>query len=529
MTSVEEPVEHLDNSARPAEIGTAKRTTRYVTVAVVALGVILGLMLPSYSSLVFLVVIVVIALPLVNARPAVWVALALIIPWTSRLLTTTGLAPRALDFLDFPIVLIAFVVAGIEFLGSKRALQPSTRRILGAVLVSVAVIAISWGFQDRAEPARLVAALVLALEPFLLLIAIVLMPMTDRERKALTYITLGLLCVQLLFSGIDIVVFGEVSDDVKGTLLESGAGHHVSAGGLALAVFLLVGLRARTPVIVAFGVLALTVTIVADAKQVLFVLPLAALVLGIAQTNRRSILSVVVGIVVGALMAGAAGYAIYSYQASDTALQFIDQTNADDTGKQAVLPALWTDISASPDKLVFGLGPGESVSRFAFLTTASLIKAGSPVTILGLHVSRGADKYNDVAFAGKFQNQSSFTSAQSSALGVLGDYGLAGVAAFGLMIAMVLRAIMRSPHRGMRAAALASWVLLLPLAVVFDWLEQPPFTLAVVMISGLAIRTPAAPGLTPIIFRRSRSSQTDSDSVAPNGAGGQKVVQYAPL
>ncbi|MGH2885890.1 MAG: hypothetical protein ACRDPA_24885, partial [Solirubrobacteraceae bacterium] len=52
----------------------------------------------------------------------------------------------------------------------------------------------------------------------------------------------------------------------------------------------------------------------------------------------------------------------------------------------------------------------------------------------------------------------------------------------------VIGALLRAEDRRLRSSALASWALLLPLAVVFDWLEQPPFTLAVMLITGLALR-----------------------------------------
>ena len=37
------------------------------------------------------------------------------------------------------------------------------------------------------------------------------------------------------------------------------------------------------------------------------------------------------------------------------------------------------------------------------------------------------------------------------------------------------------------SAALAGWAMVLPLAAVFDWLEQPPFTLILATVTGLAL------------------------------------------
>jgi hypothetical protein len=457
------------------------------TVALLAVAAVLGANAASNTTLVFAAVMLVAALPLINGRPVTWIALAIAITWTSRLLTVVGSAPRFLDFMDFPLVLVAFLFAGVRYLGSDRRLSPAQRKIGRRLLLVTVVIALSWAFNDLGEPQRLVAGWVLALEPFLLLVAVIMTPMTVRERKMLLVLTITLLCGQLLFSLGEILLGGR-SDFVKGTLLATGAGHHVSAGGLALGFFLLARQRVPKLLTLAFGALALFVAVVADAKQLLFVLPVALLVFGISGRKRKTGASLVGGLVVGIVMAGASAYALLTYQASSTAFDFIDRSTTNGTGKLAVVQALWTDISGTLAGLVFGLGSGETVSRFSFLTTPALLKEGSPVALLGLHASRGADRYNQIAFSGPFTGKSSFTSAQSSALGIFGDYGLAGVLAFGALIMAVIGALLRAEDRRLRSSALASWATLLPLAVVFDWLEQPPFALAVMIITGLALR-----------------------------------------
>jgi hypothetical protein len=458
------------------------------TVVLLTVAAVLGINATSNTTVVFAAVMLVAALPLINGRPVTWIALAITVPWTSRLLTTTGLAPRILDFMDFPLVLVAFLFAGLRYFESNRRLPPTQRKIGRCLLFVAVVIALSWAFNDFGEPQRLVAAWVLALEPFLLLVAVVVTPMTARERKMLLVLTVTLLCGQLLFS-LGEILSGAVGDSVKGTLLKAGAGHHVSAGSLALGFFILAKQRVPKLVTAAFGALALFVIVIADAKQVLFVLPLGLLVLGISGRKRRTVSSLVGGLVAGVAMAGASVYALLTYQASSAAFDFINRSTTNNSGKFAVADALWTDISGSAAGLVFGLGPGESVSRFAFLTTPALFKVGSPVALLGLHASRGADHYDAIAFGGAYTGLSSFTSAESSALGILGDYGLAGTVAFGALIVATIGALRRAEDRRLRSSALAAWALLLPLAVVFDWLEQPPFTLAVMLITGLALRS----------------------------------------
>lgn len=463
-----------------------------VGLGVVAVASVLGATAGSARIVVFAVVLVVCGLALANARPVVWIALAITVTWTSRLLTTAGLAPRFLDFLDFPLVVAAVCSAGFAYLSGTDRLPADSGRIGRRLLLVAFVMTVSWAFNDWAEPQRLPAGLVLTLQPFLLLVAVVVAPLSRREQRLLVALAVAVLTVQLPFSLLAIAG-GASGDAVKGTLLGTGAGHHVSAAGLALAFFLLLGLRVRRSILIPFGAAALFVMSVGDAKQVLFALPLALLVLGFTQRRVVSGRSALAGGVAGVVMAGGALFALLTYQSSEYAFDFIDRSVTDRTGKVAVVSVLWEDLLESPQTLVFGLGPGESVSRFSFLTTPELTKAGSPVALLGLHPSRGAERYAAVAAEGPYVGgNTSFASAQSSAMGIVGDYGLAGAAAFLAMLAAVIGALRRCADRGLRAAALASWTLLAPLAVVFDWLEQPPFTLAVLLVTGLALR-PARP------------------------------------
>jgi hypothetical protein len=496
-------------------------------VGLLAVAALLGANAVSNTTLVFAAIFLVAALPLINGRPVTWIALAITVTWTSRLLTVAGPAPRFLDFMDFPLVLVAFLFAGIRYLDSSRRLTRPQRRIGRCLLLVTVVIALSWAFNDLGEPQRLVAAWVLALEPFLLLVAVVITPMTLRERKMLLVLTTILLCGQLLFS-LGEILSGAVGDNVKGTLLAAGAGHHVSAGGLALGLFILAKQQTFKLLTAGFGALALYVIVIADAKQVLFVLPLALLVLGISGRKRRTGASLVGGIIAGAVMAGASIYALLTYRASATAFDFIDRSTTNDTGKLAVVHALWTDVSSSAAGLLFGFGPGETVSRFSYLTTPELLKQGSPVALLGLHVSRSGDRYRQIAASGPYTGTSSFTSAQSSTLGILGDYGLAGVVAFGALILVVIGALRRAEDRRLRSSALAAWIMLLPLAVVFDWLEQPPFTLAVMLITGLAMRGESSLDPGSLVGRRSPPHQGPSPdeplSLRPSTATGGPCV-----
>ena len=57
---------------------------------------------------------------------------------------------------------------------------------------------------------------------------------------------------------------------------------------------------------------------------------------------------------------------------------------------------------------------------------------------------------------------------------------------FGLIVA-IMGALFRS-RSTLAPAVLAGWVMLLPLALIFDWLEQPPFMVVLRrMLTGVAL------------------------------------------
>jgi hypothetical protein len=255
----------------------------------------------------------------------------------------------------------------------------------------------------------------------------------------------------------------------------------------------LVGIAvSRRPVLAFAGViLALLVSVIADAKSVLMLSPLALATYFFAHRvpiasafsrRTRTILSLVVAVTL-----------IASYPLTGVAIQFLGIATSGEAGKLAVARLLAIDLTQSPTRFVLGLGPGESVSRFAFLTTPSVRREGSPVAALGLAPGRETTRYHLAATRhGAFEEHSSFLSAQSSILGIVGDYGLAGAVSYVGLLGTIVLQLLRQ-RRATSAAALAGWVLALPLGFVFDWLEQPPYMLLVACTTGLALTSAPSP------------------------------------
>jgi hypothetical protein len=455
-------------------------------VAAIVAGLTFSIAFAEDETVAFALSVAAIAVVALRLPTAAWVGFAVASPWASRLLTEHGLAPRFFDFLDFPLCAAALATATLTFSENRRRLPLPTKRIVAWAGALAIVISASW-LANPTEPQRLAAGLVFALQPFLLIVALVLDPPRPPARRRLERLLVVIVVAQFPFALVQIQAKTS-PDEVKGTLLGAGAGHHVMAGTLVLGLLVFTRMGWRRAALLGSAAITMAVVVQADAKQVLFLAPVGFLVAavwpttdGTKQTGKRA-LSFAIG--------GIAIFGLLSYSATQIAFDFIDRTRESDGGKIAVAQAIARDTLGEPSHFALGYGPGQTVSRFAFLNTDLLVRrAGNPMELLGLSTAERAARYDAIASEGPFIGRTSFTSPQSSVLGVLGDYGLLGVVAYGGLVVAVLRALRRTSSR-LAAGVAGGWAIALPLGMVFDWLEQPPFMLFLALATGLAVTEP---------------------------------------
>ncbi len=439
----------------------------------------IGFLLPGQPILAYLIAAIPIVVVLLAARPWVLVVLAVVAPWASRLMTTTGLAPRIVDFADFGFVLLLVISAVVARLGSDTALPPERVRVLKAIAGFALVIVLS-ALVNGAPAERLLAGLLLTLEPFLLLGAL-LLATPDKVGRRFLIGTLIAVCVsQVPFAFIQ--SFSSANpDDVKGTLLGTGAGHHVMAGGLIIGLFAAVALVKRPLILVVIAVVVLLIGVLADAKQVMIPAPIAYVAATIfasrSSFDARRILNAL-------LLTSGFALVVLTMAPVDSALDMVQRTNDTGGGKPALTRLIFRDLLDDPLQGAFGFGPGETVSRFGYLTTL-LESEGSPTEAIGLEPGSRTEAYDRAVAGAGFISDSSFSSGQSSLLGIAGDYGFLGLIAAGWVIWSIVDEL-RRVGTGLAQSAIAAWVLVIPLAYIFDWLEQPPFMLLVALVTGLA-------------------------------------------
>ncbi len=436
------------------------------------------------SSVAFVIVAVPLLILAFNARPWVLIAVAAALPWVSRLLTTRDLIPRLFDFADFGLVVLALVVAVISHASSSRRLPPGSVWILRGIGLFAGAIVLS-GVINGSPLDRLLAGLLLTLEPFLLLAAVLFANPGPRGRMAL-FAVIAVICAVQVPVAVAQSFTSTDPDVVKGTILEAGAGHHVMAGGLVVGLFAAIAWFKRWVFVLPIALAVLWVGVLADAKQVLFAAPVgfifASILIGAKSSQGLSKLA-------GRTIVVVAGFVVVlvTLAPSDAAFDMIRKTRETGGGKPALTEALIGDLANDPLQGAFGFGPGETVSRFGYLTTLLESKDGkSPTESLGLAQGELTEHYDDVVQTSGYVGDSSFSSGQSSLLGVVGDYGFLGLLALGIILWRVMVVLVRSGSR-LALSALATWGMAIPLGYIFDWLEQPPFMLLVALLTGLAL------------------------------------------
>jgi hypothetical protein len=448
-----------------------------------ALGSIaLGIAIALNLQVAFLVVLTFLGVAALAAPAGVWVLCALVAALTFRGLVEVNTLPSVATFVDLPLAWGALAVGLLK----QRERSPFLRRHLWWLGALALAVALAWVFHPS-EVLRPVLYLALLGEPFAIVGALLADPPSPRVRRALQYALLTLLLLQIPLAALQLATLG-LSDHIQGTLYGAGAAPHViSATVLIGGIWVLSGGFPRDILGSArFAVAGLLFAIpfLADAKQVILALP----VILFASTWRVNRFQAAARVV---LVACAVVLLLSLMPAGQTATRYLQQNEEGQGGKQAVATFLLHKVDGDPAAVAFGHGPAETVSRAALLMTPIGQRPDSVLPVLDLRAgaltAEAQSKALDVAGeGGTISTNSTFNSGTSSALGVLGDLGIVGLAAYvGLVLTLLLR--LRKEGSAEGGAAAAGFALLVVLGLVFDWWEQPPFSVFVSVLAGLAL------------------------------------------
>jgi hypothetical protein len=279
---------------------------------------------------------------------------------------------------------------------------------------------------------------------------------------------------------------GRNPDFVQGTFVASGTGAHV-AGGVALLGALVAICKGSTlgdfrgkAFLFSIAVPLFGLSVLADAKQAIFCF-LPGVFLAILCSTRVSPLK----LILPALFTALVFYAAFTFY---TPLRQIEDRGLISAGvdqKLNGLSAITSKLSNHPYGWLFGLGPGNTVSRVALLTPDIDLSDKSVVALLGLKTSPITLELVRTTRSSYLSTSSAFSSI-GSWFGLLGDLGCLGVLAYLWMVQSLWAGLSRG--RSWHSASAKGGIIMAGLlGGVYVWLEEPGFTLILALISGLAI------------------------------------------
>ena len=401
---------------------------------VAGLAVTIGFLISAYPQAAFGVVLAVGAAAALGAPAARWLTVAIVATLSFKALSYYGVLPSTATFVDMFLVWGALAAALVRNRRLPSQAVWPLRCLIGLGLCAFASAAV-----NRTELLRPVVYLLLLGTPFAVILALIIDRPNSRDRRLLGWVLLAALIVQIPVALAQHLRSSD-PDAVQGTLVGAGAGAHViSAIALIGAIWVLVTLPRTLAVRLAIAVPLILITFFADAKQVVLALP--AMVIAGNWRGKRDVafrVSAVAVAVVALLTVAPAG---------DTARGFIESSREGRGGKEAAAQTVFGALGADAPSLVLGLGPAETVSRAAYMTTPILLREGSPLHVLGLSPAKLAAKAQTSALDAS-GGGTSFNTGVSSALGVLGDLGVAGMLIYALCSVCFRRATTIKAPRG---------------------------------------------------------------------------------
>jgi hypothetical protein len=454
--------------------------------------VAVGLLLAGSTQAAFAALGVILGVAALGAPTTYWVITALVSSFTFQALTTLGLLPSLGTVLPIAISWGALVVA---LLKTRAVPLPRDARPHLRWLIAFSLVAIVSGLFNHVELLRPFLLIGLLGVPFVLLTAILIDPPGSRERSLLLKITIGLILLQIPvvfwqyalggganYGGSDLHTGG---DRIQGTFISHGGGSG-ALGAVAVigAIWLLA--RRRTLMNITLAAVLAVFPFISDSKQVLLALPIAVLAtfpqgLTIGYFIRSGLAVGLVAILLFALPVGKA-----------TRAYFEQPQQHGGNPKVQVADWLWKDVRSDPVSLTFGKGPAETVSLAAYYTTPGFLSGTSPFHALGLKPAELAIEADYLAY-GVVNNQerSSFQSGVSSALGVFGDLGLAGILTYGALLLTTLL-VLAGSRSAEGIAAMSAVALFAVLGFIYGWWEAPGLPAFVGVLAGVALTEPAS-------------------------------------
>lgn len=308
----------------------------------------------------------------------------------------------------------------------------------------------------------------------ILLILLISLDFVDRQQIVKHALLIGIL--QILFSVFQIAThpIGTV-DHVQGSLVGTGAGGHIAPFAALLSCTYL-ALEKKFGSIAKFCLIlfGLLVCYLGDAKQVILVfLLIISLYFSISKSQFKFYLPRVFAALFIVFMVSLYINGVFG---GIKPISYINLSVETKGGKIAVANQIVSpnsDFHKEVNYLV-GAGPAQSVGRAALLTVSNSFSPVAPASKFGIPSARFYDYFTTVSKGMGYVGDSSFTSPTSSMLGIMGDIGLLGFAAYIFLIFKLLRVCMEIGVMRSSLSLISFGVYIFVLSFFGEWLENPP-------------------------------------------------------
>jgi len=409
-------------------------------------------------------IVFVVLIAIKSKSPYLIAYLAVLSAVFSRLLVSWELIPGIMNFLHFPLVILATIFAVLIPHSNFKLL---TNRLLTLVSILGILILVSWIFHPT-EFIKPILLWLLFVEPFLIIYVIV---KTLPKSKIQNFYNLALfLCyVQIPFAYLQSATLG-LGDVVEGTFVGHGAGAHILGAIIMMGIIILfsefISQKKVSNLLKIF--LLFPIPILSDAKQVFIAAILAFLFLFFKYTKLNLYI-----IFSGSLIIIAIYFAIYLYPPLNFVLN-LDFLNRVLSGKLLSFLIILQNMGKNYLDFLIGLGPGQSVSRIALAAQEGYIRSLS-ANFLKLNLSSTTEEIVSLTFNNPILI-SSVWSGVSSWIGLFGDLGFFGVVVYGLIL-LILWQRLKQIYSPIGYSGRAILIMGILLGLTFSWLETPEFTL----------------------------------------------------
>lgn len=292
-----------------------------------------------------------------NVRISLLVLIALFFTLFPRIITSLGFH-YSLNFFHYFFVFCLTIILMI------KRLNESSKKIIILLILFILCVFISY-FINKSGFINFIIDVFIIIEPILFLLFIVAIKWPLKSILRFRFWVLGFSFVNLFLCYWQALVLNFGHEEVQGLFLGMGAGAHL-AGGMAFssAIFILLGTNWSRKLRFSNFLLFSLVVVFTDAKQVFAVFLVALLVLCTFKIKKKSIaasyfLIFAIGLAIIYLMAISISPRLLIYLNYDILYAGISQ-------KLSVFGHI-SGFNDSITNLLFGLGPGHTVSRLAWM------------------------------------------------------------------------------------------------------------------------------------------------------------------